>query len=138
MYSMMLMKTSGLFKATARVVLNTFSILSFFVIGMDIAYADPETIGSIAQRLTGAFGPVAQMITGAAYISGLGFTIGAILKFKQHKDNPTQIPVGTPIAMLMIAAAFIWMPSVIGITGASLFSQPQTSGVAGILYTGAQ
>lgn len=138
MYSVIITTIRGLFKATARVFLNSFSILSLLVMGMDFAYADPETIGSIAQRLTGAFGPVAQMITAAAYISGLGFTIGAIMKFKQHKDNPTQIPVGTPIAMLLIAAAFIWMPSVIGITGASLFSQPQTSGVAGILYTGAQ
>ena len=34
----------------------------------------------------------------------------AIFKFKQHKDNPTQVPVGTPVAMLAISAALVFLP----------------------------
>jgi hypothetical protein len=35
---------------------------------------------------------IAQELEGDAEIAGLGFAIGAIMKFKQHKDNPTQRP----------------------------------------------
>ena len=55
---------------------------------------------------------VAKLITAGSYIAGMGFGVGSIVKFKAHKDNPTQIPVGTPIALLFVAAALLFMPSV--------------------------
>lgn len=36
-------------------------------------------------------------------VSSVGFFIATILKFKQYKDNPTQIPVSTPFAFLLVA-----------------------------------
>lgn len=33
---------------------------------------------------------IAKQTTSGSYISGTGFSIGSIIKFKQHKDNPTQ------------------------------------------------
>ena len=99
------------------------------------AWAAAKTFGEVAARVTGTFGQIAKMITAGAYIAGLGFTVGAILKFKQHKDNPTQIPVGTPIAMLFIAAALVFMPSLLGMTGESLFSGGSVGGPSGIIFT---
>lgn len=40
----------------------------------------------------------------------------AVLNFKQHKDNPTQSPIGTPIALVAIAAALLFLPSVLNVT----------------------
>ena len=54
---------------------------------------------------------------GISYVAGIGFFIGAIFKFKQHKDNPTQIPMGTPIALLMIAMSLLFMPYLIKASG---------------------
>ena len=34
-------------------------------------------------------GELLPLITGGAYLAGLGFAIFAVLKFKAHKDNPT-------------------------------------------------
>ncbi len=34
-------------------------------------------------------------------IAGIGFIIGSIIKFKQHKDNPTQVSIWVPIALLL-------------------------------------
>lgn len=79
------------------------------------------TIGGVADTVTKSFGSLAKLITAAAYIAGLGFAVGAVLKFKQHKDNPTQIPIGTPIALLFIAAALIFLPTIFNITGQTLF-----------------
>ena len=70
--------------------------------------------------------------------AGLGFAVGAILKFKAHKDNPTQIPVGTPIALLFIAAALLFMPSIFLAAGKTIFgsSGGSIAGVTGITNVG--
>jgi hypothetical protein len=36
----------------------------------------------------------------------------AIIHFKQHKDVPTQIPIGTPISLEFIAAALLFLPTI--------------------------
>lgn len=43
------------------------------------------------------------------------------LKFKQHKDNPSQIPIGTPIALVLIAGGVLFLPSLLGAFGATMF-----------------
>ena len=97
-----------------------------------------RTAGQLAENVLGTFENLAKLITAAAYVAGLGFAIGAILKFKQHKDNPTQIPVGTPIALLFIAAALIFLPTIFGITGATLFGSGggTVGGPSGTVFTG--
>lgn len=89
------------------------------------------TIGTVAANLTGTFANIAKLITALSYIAGLGFGIGSILKFKQHKDNPQQIPVGTPIALLFVAAALLFLPSVFQIAGATL-GLSSSGGVGGV------
>ena len=90
------------------------------------------SLGGVSQQIAGNFGSVAKLITAGAYIAGFGFAFAAILKFKAHKDNPTQIPVGTPIALLFIAAALIFLPSIFAVGGRTVFgSQAQAGGIAG-------
>ncbi len=81
-----------------------------------------ETLGDVADRLNEALKPVYSLIVGISVVAGVGFAIAAVFKFKQHKDNPTQIPVGTPIALVFIAAALIFMPSMVKVLGDSMFS----------------
>jgi hypothetical protein len=38
----------------------------------------------------------------------------AIIHFKQHKDNPTQSPISKPISLVFIAAALLFLPTIIG------------------------
>lgn len=92
-----------------------------------------QTLGDVAAGITATFADIAYMITGGSYIAGLGFSIGAIMKFKQHKDNPTQIPIGTPIALVFIAAALLFLPSILNITGQTMFSGGQVAGPSGTL-----
>lgn len=92
------------------------------------AFADSQNLGSVAQNVTGSMKDVAELITAAAYVAGLGFAVAAILKFKAHKDNPQQIPVGTPIALLFIAAALIFLPSLLGVSGQTVFGSSAESG----------
>ena len=86
-----------------------------------LAADDSETVtlGTLASNIRGTFTHIAELMIGIAYISGIGFFIAAIFKFKQHKDNPTQIPMGTPVALLMIAISLVFLPYIITASGAT-------------------
>lgn len=93
-----------------------------------------QTIGNLATNLTATFQSIGELIIGIAFVGGLGFTMAAIFKFKQHKDNPTQIPLGTPIAMLAIGIVLIFLPSLIAPAGTSFFGTSAQQGAGG--FTG--
>ncbi len=99
-----------------------------------VVYADTMDIGDIAGNVTDTFVEIAQLITAASYVAGLGFAVGAILKFKAHKDNPQQITVGVPIALMFVAAALIFLPSMFDVAGGTLFGTATaiSAGITGI------
>ena len=89
-------------------------------------------IGSVATQVTSQFEAIAKFITALAYIAGMAFVVGALVKFKAHKDNPTQIPIGTPIALLFIGAALIFSPTIFKVAGTSMLSSgAKTGGTTG-------
>ena len=99
------------------------------------ASATAQTLGAVASSITSSFENVTKLITAGSYLAGLGFSISAIMKFKQHKDNPTQITVGTPIALLFIAAALLFLPSVLSVAGETLFGGGSVSSPSGTIYS---
>ena len=98
-----------------------FFIVLFLAFFSSECIATTQTIGDVAHQITLSFENIARLITAASYLAGLGFSIGAMMKFKQHKDNPTQIPVGTPVAMLFIASALLFLPSILKVTSVTMF-----------------
>ena len=95
-------------------------------------------LGAMASSITSSFTSLTKLITAGSYLAGLAFSIGAIMKFKQHKDNPTQIPIGTPVALVFIAAALLFLPTILGIAGATMFgtSGGSTAGPTGTVFGG--
>lgn len=79
------------------------------------------TLGGMASAITGSFAQLTKLITAGAYLAGMGFSVGAIMTFKQHKDNPTNIPIGKPVALTLIAAALLFLPTILGVTGSTMF-----------------
>lgn len=118
---------------------RTQGVITFAAMGLLIfstgAIAADMTLGTMASQVTQSFASLARLITAASYLAGLGFAIGAIMKFKAHKDNPTQITVGTPIALVFIAAALLFLPSILDMTGSTMFgSDRSVAGAGGTLY----
>jgi len=74
---------------------------------------------------------LAPLMTAGSYVAGLGFAILAIAKFQAHKKD--QIPIGTPIALVFIAAGLIFAPSIFKPSGATIFGHEPTpvNGVGG-------
>ncbi len=100
------------------------------------AGATSMNVGQMASSIYGTFTNLAKLVTAGSYLAGLGFSIGAIMKFKQHKDNPTQVPIGTPIALVFIAAALLFLPTILGVAGSTMFgaSGGTTAGPTGIVF----
>lgn len=98
-----------------------------------ISKAEVSTLGEMALMITQSFYGLAKLITAGAYMAGIGFVMASMLKFKAHKDNPTQIPIGTPIALLFVGSALIFLPHIFIIAGYTIFGG--TSGAAGIYGT---
>lgn len=119
-----------------RVILAALAV-TCFVVGT-AALAAVSGVGSVAATVTSNLANVAKLITAASYVAGMAFAVGAVVKFKAHKDNPTQIPIGTPIALLFVGAALIFIPTVFRVSGATLFgASGAVAGVSGIASFGA-
>lgn len=115
-----------------------FVLLMMSQFPMASLFADTTlTIGSVASQIIQSFENLSRLITASAYLGGLGFSMGAILKFKQHKDNPTQVTIGTPIAMLFVASGLLFFPSMLDSTGKTIFgsSNYTTAGWSGIVFS---
>lgn len=101
------------------------------LVGSVYAYS---TAGQVATQIIGSFDAIARLTTAGSYLAGLAFSIGAIMKFKQHKDNPTQVPIGTPIALLFIAAALLFLPSILGTAGQTIFGGGTVASASGVAW----
>ena len=100
------------------------------------AVAGDMTLGDMAHSITGSFGQVTKLITAGSYLAGLGFSVGAIIQFKAHKDNPQQTPIGKPIALIFVAAALLFLPTILDIAGATMFGgSGSTAGPTGTIYS---
>jgi intracellular multiplication protein IcmD len=99
-----------------------------------VSTAAVTTVTGLSSKLSGTFAGVVQLVTATSYVAGIGFSLGAIMKFKQHKDNPTQIPIGTPISMVFIAAALLFFPTILTMSGMSIFGTKTTAGTTGTIW----
>lgn len=121
--------TNKLFKNLCNPWVISFGCIGLMTLIADNAFAGTtQNLGNVATTITGSFKEVSKLITAGSYLAGLGFSVGAIMKFKQHKDNPTQIPIGTPIALVFIAAALLFLPSILGVTGSTMFGGNASTG----------
>lgn len=117
-------------KSLLKIILFLTGIISLYLLATDVFAT--SGIGAVATQAKKQLSAIAQLITAGSYVAGMGFAVGAVVKFKAHKDNPTQQPIGVPIALLFVGAALIYIPSVFSSTGASLFSSGVVGGISGI------
>ena len=111
--------------------ISTFTmLLCFFAIDI-FAAGDTSDLKGMADNLRGNFNAIAELMVSVAYVAGIGFGITAIFKFKQHKDNPTQVPIGTPFAMLVISVLLIFLPAIYSPAGKSIFGDNAEAGGTG-------
>ena len=82
-----------------------------------------ENIGTVARRLRGVGAPFVNVIVLVSYLCGLGFVLASAFKFKEHKQNPQQVPVGTAIAMFIVGILMVFLPGLVRPLAATMFGQ---------------
>lgn len=86
------------------------------------AFAEDVTdISSLVNHITDSFQSIGMLMVAIAYIAGFAMVIASLFKFKQHKDNPTQIPMGAAIALMAVGIVLIFLPGIIEPAGETLF-----------------
>lgn len=95
-----------------------------------------KDIGSMAGAITNTFENIVKLIAGASYIAGFVFSVVALFKFKQHKENPQQVQLGSCVVMLVVGICLVFLPSIIKIGGESIFGSSKSSaGVKGAAFS---
>ena len=117
-------------KSVFASILKTVLFALIFVGGLYAAQAiaAENNLGNLASGVTGSFTGIGSLMIATSYLAGIGFAIAAIFKFKQHRDNPTQIPIGTPLALLIIGIVLIFFPGIIKPAGTTIFGSSNTAG----------
>jgi intracellular multiplication protein IcmD len=109
-----------------------FQFVLFVLVGLAITSfafgADSDGIAGVAGKMTGAISSVGKMMVALSYLAGFGFLTFGVLKFKQHKDNPSQVPLGTPIVMTLIGAVLVFIGGFIAPLGKTFGVGDDTAG----------
>jgi intracellular multiplication protein IcmD len=73
-----------------------------------------QTLGGMSSNVTGSLENVSNLGSAVAFVAGIFFAVIGLFKFKAYKENPQQTPLGQPIMMIVLAAALLALPTVIG------------------------
>lgn len=98
-------------------------ICLLFLLCNEAQASNSQTLGDVAKNITKSLSGLAKLITAASYVAGIGFAMMGMLKLKAHKDNPTQVPLGQPIILLVIATGLIFLPNLINTGGATVWGE---------------
>lgn len=113
-----------MFEISLKNPLRTILVFGLWI-SMPKVFGQVFTLGEISESLTQNFEGLERVIGSGAYIAGLAFSVCAIMKFKQHKDNPTRIPISTPISLVFIGSALLFLPSLLELIEATMFEAAQ-------------
>lgn len=102
--------------------------VSLFASNTTTATTTTKSLGDVAETITESFGGITELIIGIATVAGLGFGVAAIFKFKQHRDNPTQVTLGQPLSLLAIGVMLLWINYLLMASGQTLTGDDQTEG----------
>jgi len=91
-----------------------------------------NNLGAVFTNLITVLAPAAQFITGAAYVAGVGFGIAALLGFKNHSEQPQQVPMKQPMIKAVVAVCLVYFGYFLQNSAGTIFGAgAATTGVAG-------
>ncbi|HBB53404.1 MAG TPA: type IV secretion protein IcmD [Legionellales bacterium] len=114
----------------SKIIRNVSLMMSLLLIACSVFAAD-DTLGTLASNITASLDPITKLLTAGAYVGGTAFFIVSVFMFKQHKENPTQVPLSKPMMILAMSSALIFLPSFIGSVSQTIFGGSQSASPEG-------
>lgn len=90
-----------------------FKILSSVLLCMLSCAAFAEQAVTVDDVVTNLFGPtiaLGRMMHALFFCAGVGFVVGAMIQYKAHRDNPSQVRISTPILLLILGLVLLIVP----------------------------
>lgn len=82
--------------------------------------ADAQDLSGLSTNLSKQVGAAESLLKNVARLAGVGFVLAGLVKFKAHKDNPTQVALSVPITLLLIGGALVGLPSIVSTSSKTL------------------
>lgn len=92
-----------------RGILTMLALIALFMAAP--AMAQDNTVGGVADRISGQLDEFANLLTGAMFLVGIGLGAMAALKFKAHNEDPRSTKITTPIILAVVSACLIGLPA---------------------------
>ena len=115
-------------KTVGRGVVKCLPIIVGVGLVSSACFADDLTIAGIASNMQGTVSSVANIITNVALVVGLSLVCASFFKLKQHKDQPTQVPISNGVTLLVIGAALTVFPLLLPTANQAAFGSGVTTG----------
>lgn len=120
---MLKVKLGNILKANKRLSILYSTIFAFWV--SDAMAQSGQSLSDIVGTVQDNILTLGPLLTIVSYIAGVAFAIAGIVKFKAHKDNPTQVPLSQPIVYLLVGAGLLFLPSIMSSAGSTVFGSGQ-------------
>lgn len=98
-------------KRNVSVIIRLVCLFAGVILLSDAAFALTAT--AIGTHVTKAMSTTAKIMQSVALVAGIGFVVTSFFKFHQHKQNPTQVPLSQGLALLVIGAGLVMIPTLI-------------------------
>ena len=91
-----------------RGILTMLALIALFMAAP--AMAQDNTVGGVADRISGQLDEFANLLTGAMFLVGIGLGAMAALKFKAHNEDPRSTKITTPIVLAVVSGLCFTVP----------------------------
>jgi hypothetical protein len=79
-----------------------------------LAWADNAmslgSVGDIATTLSTVVMGISKLLFYAIIVCGIAFILGAIIQYKNHRANPQQVRLSTPVIFLIVGIVLVGFP----------------------------
>jgi len=111
------------------------ALLSLLVAPFAIAGTASSGLSGVAEQVESQIRSIANLLVIVSYVAGVGFALGGVIKFKSHRDNPTQVPLSAPIVLLAVGACLLFLPNILEIAGQTVFGTEAQTAADGLTGT---
>ncbi|MDB6095916.1 MAG: icmD [Francisellaceae bacterium] len=91
-------------------------------------FAGNTDVVAVATTVSSQLNSLATLLGRISYAAGIALAIVSLMKFKAHKDNPQQEPIGKAVTYLAVAGGLLFLPTVMDVASLSLFGSSGTAG----------
>jgi hypothetical protein len=96
------------------------------VVAVMIEPAMAQDLNAVTGVVKNQMPGVAQVLSAASYVGGVGFGIKSALKLKEHNESKGQTPLSQPITLGIVAALLLALPTMLSTAKGSIFGVGST------------